>query len=84
MSETPTVRPTVEISKPHKLAASEAAGDGKKVDTPAGQHIVGFVHPTNDDDDENEAPAENEMHQVEELKQVRSCPMFACIGATVL
>lgn len=64
LSETPTVRPTVEITKPQKLT-SEPDSEGKKVD--GGQHIVGFVHPKHDEEDENDVLGDG---QTEEEVQV--------------
>ena len=51
LSENPTIRATVEISKPYKFTASqEVDADGKKKE-PAVQ-LVGFVHPKDDENDE--------------------------------
>ena len=66
LSETPTVRPTVEISKPKKLLSTEVDADGKKIDAPAGQHIVGFVNPRHDEEDENESSEDDEEDRVED------------------
>ncbi len=45
------IRPTVEITKPQKSStATEADANPSKVDTPASNRVVGFVHPKHDDD----------------------------------
>lgn len=69
LSDTPTVRPTVEITKPQKLVTAEGESDGKKVEVPAGQNIVGFVHPKYDEDEENEA-SEVDVNNLEEQLKV--------------
>jgi hypothetical protein len=70
LSETPTIRPTVEISNPKVSAVQE---DGKK---DSSTHIVGFVCPKDDgdddDDDDDEADTNETKDQPEEKEVGRS------------
>ena len=55
LSENPTIRSTVEITKPHKISTTqEVDADGKKKEdaSAAASHMVGFVVPKHDEEDE--------------------------------
>ena len=54
LSENPTIRSTVEITKPRKISTTQEVDvDGKKKeDATAAAHMVGFVVPKHDEEDE--------------------------------
>jgi RNA-binding protein NOB1 len=65
LSTEPTIRPTVEITKPQKLS-QEVNADGSKAEVPGHQRIVGFVHPKHDDDEDGEEDDDDEASDARE------------------
>ena len=67
LSTEPTIRPTVEITKPQKFPALADADGSKASDVPPSQRIVGFVHPKHDEDDEDDDDEDSESDEDQEV-----------------
>lgn len=70
LSENPTIRATVEFSKPHKKASKEVDADGQKTEPTV--QLVGFVHPKDDDENEDIEDEEDTNSQVRHVNLVLS------------
>ena len=77
LSTEPTIRPTVEITKPQKFPALADADGNKASDVPASQRIVGFVHPKHDEDDDDD-DEETESDEDQEVSLFLSGPLLQC------